>query len=512
MWARVAPAAVALVLVVAVVLRFTTRSHLWLDEALSVNIARLPFGRLHAALRQDGSPPLYYVLLHGWISVFGSSDGAVRAFSGVVGVLTLPVAWLCGRRIAHTDDERAWLPWVAVLVVASSPYAIRFSTETRMYGLEILLVLLGYLAIRSVLDRPRPGNLLAVAAVTAALLYTQYWALYLVGVVAVFLLAAALVRRGDATGRAARAAFIAVAGGCVAFVPWLPTFLFQVRHTGTPWGRAVLPPTSAKDTFLDFAGANTSEGWTLVLPLLLLALLAVFGRAVDANRIELDLRTRPGVRWEALAGFGALAVGLSAAYVAGAAYQARYAAIVFGLFALVVAYGVLAFPRPALRVGALVVVVGLGLAGGLRNAREDRTQAAVVAARITAAAAPNDVIAYCPDQTGPAVSRLIPASARLAQVVFPSLARPDRVDWVDYKARNDSADTAAWVRKVVARAGPHDVWYVYSANTVYGTRCEDMLAALGAARPMQPLVAPNGAKYFEYMGLARFAPPPPTPR
>src|SRR5438105_13993746 len=74
-WARVAPAAVAIVLVVAVVLRFTTRSHLWLDEALSVNIARLPFGRLHAALRQDGSPPLYYVLLHGWISVFGPSDG-----------------------------------------------------------------------------------------------------------------------------------------------------------------------------------------------------------------------------------------------------------------------------------------------------------------------------------------------------------------------------------------------------------------------------------------------------
>ena len=99
---RVALGALVLLLSAAVILRFVTRSHLWLDEALSVNIARLPFGRLRAALRQDGSPPLYYLLLHGWIRVFGTTDVAVRALSGVIAVLTLPVAWLCGRRIART--------------------------------------------------------------------------------------------------------------------------------------------------------------------------------------------------------------------------------------------------------------------------------------------------------------------------------------------------------------------------------------------------------------------------
>ena len=45
---------------------FYTRSDLWLDEALSVNIARLPLVDLHEALRHDGAPPLYYVLLHFW--------------------------------------------------------------------------------------------------------------------------------------------------------------------------------------------------------------------------------------------------------------------------------------------------------------------------------------------------------------------------------------------------------------------------------------------------------------
>ena len=64
-------AAVAAVLAAGLVLRFLTLSHLWLDEALTVNIARLPLGRIPAALRHDGSPPLYYYLLHLWMAEIG---------------------------------------------------------------------------------------------------------------------------------------------------------------------------------------------------------------------------------------------------------------------------------------------------------------------------------------------------------------------------------------------------------------------------------------------------------
>jgi len=52
------------------------------------------------ALRHDGVPPLYYLLLHAWIGVFGDGDVAVRALSGAISVATLPVAWLAGWRVA----------------------------------------------------------------------------------------------------------------------------------------------------------------------------------------------------------------------------------------------------------------------------------------------------------------------------------------------------------------------------------------------------------------------------
>ena len=96
-------------------LRFWTKSDLWLDEALTVSIARKPLHELPAYLKRDGAPPLFYVLLHGWTGIFGTSNLAVRALPGVIGVATLPLAWLAGKRLAGT-----WAAWAAMLLVATS--------------------------------------------------------------------------------------------------------------------------------------------------------------------------------------------------------------------------------------------------------------------------------------------------------------------------------------------------------------------------------------------------------
>jgi mannosyltransferase len=83
-WPLVTVAVVSSVL--GVVLRLMPRSALWLDEALSVNIASLPLGDIPSALERDGHPPLYYFLLHFWLEL-GSSDWWVRTLSAIVSVL-----------------------------------------------------------------------------------------------------------------------------------------------------------------------------------------------------------------------------------------------------------------------------------------------------------------------------------------------------------------------------------------------------------------------------------------
>ena len=98
-------------LAASLVMRFWTKSDLWLDEALTVNIARLPLREIPSFLRRDGAPPLYYVLLHFWIGWFGTSDEAVRALSGVIGVITLPFAYLAGKRLGGRTAGWAALCW-----------------------------------------------------------------------------------------------------------------------------------------------------------------------------------------------------------------------------------------------------------------------------------------------------------------------------------------------------------------------------------------------------------------
>lgn len=498
---------IAGVLAVAVALRFLTKSDLWLDEALTVNVAKLPLSGLEDALKRDGAPPLYYVLLHFWIRIFGSGDVAVRAMSGVLGVIMLPLAYLAGRRLGGGDPDRArWAGWAALLLVAASPYAIRYSTEARMYMLTMVLVLLGYLAVWRAVQRPTLFPLAAIALVTAALLYTQYWAFFLVGAFGATQLWVVWRNRGESR-RAALFILGALAVGCLLFVPWLPAFLYQMKHTGTPWDTPTSPPTNAALGMIDFAGGRMIEGWTLVLPLVLLALLALVGRSRDRRYIELDLHTVPGVRWEWFIGAATLVGGLTLSFVAGTGFQSRYAAVMYPLFALAVALGITVLGDRRIRYGLLVFIVAIGFIGGVRNVITNRTQASQVTDKITAGAKRGDVVAYCPDQLGPDVSRLLPARLGLEQVAFPNLQSPKFVDWVDYADRNAKASVDEFSQRLLQSGTGRTIWFVSSPNyRTFGGKCEQIQALLAAARPHnESLVFPDD-KIYEFMGLTRFDP------
>lgn len=492
---------VALVLAVAagVVLRAWSRSDLWLDEALTVNIARLPLGETLDALERDGHPPLYYLLLHGWMQVLGSGDLAVRSLSGLLGVVSLPLVTLVGRRHGGTPVAAS-----AVVILATSPFAIRYATEARMYALVIVLVLLGWLAVRWARSAPTLPRLATVAAVSGLLLLTHYWAFFLLAAVGALLVWEAWRGgRGDIRRTATRLAAAVAAGGFL-FVPWLPSFLAQVGSTGTPWGRPERPTVVVMVTLRDFGGGANAEAEVLGFLLLALVVIALLGRAVGRSRVELDLRTRPGVRPEAVVVGATLAIAVVAGFVLDSAFASRYAAMILPLVVLMAAVGVARLPRPSVQAGVLLVVAVLGLLGGVRNLVTERTQAGEIASAITAGASTGDVVAYCPDQLGPAVSRLLPDG--LQQLALADEAAPHLVDWVDYADRMAAADTAAFAAEVDELAGERVVWLVWSGGyrTLDGT-CEQLTNDLEALRPDRAVVVESG-EHFEHAWLFRYGP------
>jgi uncharacterized membrane protein len=477
-----------------------SRSDLWLDEALSVNIGRVPWDLLRPTLERDGAPPLYYAMLHLWTDVFGSGDEAARSLSGVFAAGTAVACWYAGRRWFGVPTA-----WLTAIVVLANPFVIRYATEARMYALEMFLVACGCIVVPRALERPSIGRLAAVALLTAALVYTQYWTFSLVGVVGLLLLIVAV--RDRARRDASLRVVAALAVGLVLFAPWLPTFLSQRAHTGTPWGDAVLPGLSIGETFLGFAGDYEQEGWLLLLVLVPLVLLGTFARPIDGRRIEVDVRVQPRARWIALVGALTLVVALTVNYLAGQAFEERYSALVFPFFALLVGRGLSTFADRRVQLGAVVVVVGLGLVGGVRNAATQRTDAGKVAAVLRTEATPEDLVVYCPDQLGPSVARLYPVRRDgPRQVTYPDLTGPEFVDWRDYQDRLDATDPAAWADRLLGGSADRTIWLVTGPGYPnHEGACEALSERLAETRTREQLVLPEDSS-FEMPGLQRFAP------
>lgn len=104
---------------------------LWLDETFSIWMASHPVGEmLHWLVKIDQHPPLYYLLLHYWIAFNGDDPYAVRLFSVLFGIATIPIIYLIGKRIAG-----AVVGLAAAVFLALSLFNIYFAQEARMYTL-----------------------------------------------------------------------------------------------------------------------------------------------------------------------------------------------------------------------------------------------------------------------------------------------------------------------------------------------------------------------------------------
>jgi len=85
----------------------------------------------------------------------------VRALSGITSVVTLPFLWRPASEWAEA------VAWAATTAGASSPWAVYYGTDTRMYSLMALEALLWYLSIRRAVELPSRGRLICVLVLTA---------------------------------------------------------------------------------------------------------------------------------------------------------------------------------------------------------------------------------------------------------------------------------------------------------------------------------------------------------
>jgi 4-amino-4-deoxy-L-arabinose transferase-like glycosyltransferase len=188
---------------------------LWLDETISL----LQVDRSLAGVVQTQvngvHPPLYHILLHGWLNLLGATPGVLRAYSVGWSLVGVVAVWGWSRQaFPHAS------PVPAAALAAFAPFSVWYGTEIRMYAQLFALVALGGWLAWSVLDRGVSGRrLVGLAACLVAAMYTHYFAslaIAALGTVALVLLAG---------GRPARTRSLAVLGACVtaagSAMPWI---------------------------------------------------------------------------------------------------------------------------------------------------------------------------------------------------------------------------------------------------------------------------------------------------
>jgi hypothetical protein len=325
----------------------------WIDEGLSVGIASHPFFDIPSVLRLDGSPPLYYLLLHVWMSIFGNGEGETHGMSVGFALLTIPAALWAGRSLA------GWRAgWMAAIVAAVHPFLTYYAQETRMYALATLLSLL--MATCYVRAFPlRERRFLAPFAILAVLLaFTHNWGLFVLFATGVaFLLQLARSRPGDRR-RLLLDGAMAYGALVVLYAAWIPTLLFQSAHTAAPWSTAPGFDKLMSALLTAFGGPRTGPLIILVGGLSLLALL--FGRRIRLPGI--DLGPEPGTEGErrrtaAEALLLIVLVGLLAGWLSSQvapAYTTRYFAVIVG--PAIVLIGVALSNARALGIAAMIVL------------------------------------------------------------------------------------------------------------------------------------------------------------
>ncbi len=404
-------------------------AYFWIDEGLSVGISSHHLTAIPGVLRQDGSPPLYYLILHVWMGVVGHSEAATHLLSVLIGLLTVPAALWAGRSVFGVRCG-----WLCAALAATDPFLTSYAQETRMYELVALLSLLASVAFVHAFLFSQRRYLAPLAITLAALLYTHNWGMFLlaamVGTTAVLLLRPDLTGLPYDTGRHRRVLIdgvLAFGGAALLFAPWVPTLLYQSAHTGAPWA---LAPTwrAAEQIPLALLGGAVAT------------LLALITAGVG---LYVGLRRAPdGQRAAARALALVLALTMATAWSFSKfspAWANRYFAIFLGPFLLLVAFGLTQIPQRVGRprpigVAAMAVLVLLWVAGSNRPPRAFKSNVAPVAARVGPALRPGDVVFDTHPEEIPVVARYMPPGLRYATPLGP-VADPRFMDWRDALTR-----------------------------------------------------------------------------
>jgi mannosyltransferase len=296
---------------------------LWRDEILSLGRANQSLPQILSNINivtgvesSDLHPPFYLLLLHGWQRLAGETEFAYRYLSVLMGILALPLFYVCGNRIW----DRSSGIWTAVFACFSS-FFFWYSQEARMYALLVVETLLVIYTLWPLLfPVPQKREFVYFGIAVGLTIYTHYTGIFLLAFALIAILAAWLFENRDRLKIRWKQLLIfglGVAVFLLIFIPLLP----NLRNLLTAQGFiafAQYPPwwilQQGIKTFSLGSAEPPDVAWWQIAPFIILAVVGA---------LALDIRPF-SKRWRAiLLGIGGL-LGILVLFYAASFLQANY--------------------------------------------------------------------------------------------------------------------------------------------------------------------------------------------
>ncbi|BAY45872.1 hypothetical protein SAMD00079811_34790 [Scytonema sp. HK-05] len=178
------------------------------------------------AVEDAQHPPFYYVLVRLWVQIFGNSIAVTRSLSAIISLLAFPcIYWLCLELFQSPITG-----WMAVALLAVSPFHVLYAQEARQFSLWTVTILL---TSATLLRAIRLGSkqLWVMYAITVALgLYTFLFSALVTLAHGIYV----FVIQGFRFTKPVKAYLVAASAGFLAFLPWILVIinnLSQVKQT-----------------------------------------------------------------------------------------------------------------------------------------------------------------------------------------------------------------------------------------------------------------------------------------
>ncbi|MFN6481486.1 MULTISPECIES: glycosyltransferase family 39 protein [unclassified Nostoc] len=230
------------------------------------------------ALEDSQILPLYILMARFWVECFGNSVAVTRTFSAFISLLTFPcLYWLCQELF-----ESSLVGWIAIGLVAVSPVHIVYAQEARAYSLGIVAILLSSAALLRAMRLKTKVSWCIYAATLPLGFYTHLFFTLVAFAQAIYVVVIERFR----LSKTLISYLLSLLAGFITFVPWIWIIITNPQPDAVAWTntKPTLFESAARwagifsRAFLDFGISPSDPGKLKIalIPFILIILALMF--------------------------------------------------------------------------------------------------------------------------------------------------------------------------------------------------------------------------------------------